>query len=78
LGIFPIVAVLGMMKLRQSGKSILKMPGYPYVQLIFIAAGIMMLTLSYLERPVESLIAILTVFSGIPFYYWFKRKRERL
>jgi len=78
LGIFPIVAVLGMMKLRQSGKSILKMPGYPYVQLIFIAAGIMMLTLSYLERPVESLIAILTVFSGIPFYYWFKRKRELL
>jgi len=76
LGIFPIIAVLGVLKLRQSGKSVLKMPGYPYVQLIFMAVGILMLVLSYLERPVESLIAILTVFSGVPFYYWFKRKRN--
>ena len=76
LGIFPIIAVLGVVKLRQSGNSVLKMPGYPYVQLIFMAAGILMLVLSYLERPVESLIAILTVFSGVPFYYWFKRKRR--
>jgi len=76
LGIFPIIAVLGVVKLRQSGKSVLKMPGYPFVQIIFIAAGIIMLVLSYLERPVESLVAILTVLSGIPFYYWFKRKRS--
>ena len=76
LGIFPIIAVLGVVKLRQSGNSVLKMPGYPFVQLIFMAAGILMLVLSYLERPVESLIAILTVFSGVPFYYWFKRKQR--
>jgi len=76
LGIFPIIAVLGVIKLRQSGESRLKMPGYPYVQLIFIAAGILMLVLSYLERPNESLIAVLTVFSGVPFYYWFKRKNR--
>ena len=75
LGIFPIIAVLGVVKLRQSGKSVLKLPGYPFVQIIFIAAWILMLVLSYLERPVESFVAILTVFSGIPFYYWFKRKR---
>jgi APA family basic amino acid/polyamine antiporter len=76
LGIFPIIAVLGVFKLRQSGKSVLKMPGYPYVQIIFIFAGILMLVLSYLERPVESLVAIFTALSGIPFYYWFKRKRN--
>jgi len=76
LGIFPIIAVLGVIKLRSSGKSILKMPGYPYVQLIFITAGILMLVLSFLERPTESSIAILTVFTGIPFYYWFKRQRR--
>ena len=77
LGIFPIIAVLGVMKLRQSGKSTLKLPGYPYAQLIFITAWILMLVLSFLERPVESLIAILTVFSGIPFYYWFKRNLSK-
>jgi basic amino acid/polyamine antiporter, APA family len=73
LGIFPILAVLGVFKLRKSGKSVLKLPGYPYVQVIFILSGIFMLVLSYLERPVESSIAILTALSGIPFYYWFKR-----
>ena len=76
LGIFPIIAVLGILKIRKSGKSVLKMPGYPYVQIIFIFSGILMLVLSYLERPVESSIAILTALSGIPFYYWFKRKRN--
>jgi APA family basic amino acid/polyamine antiporter len=75
LGIFPIIAVLGVFKVRQSGKTILKMPGYPYVQIIFVLAGVLMLVLSYLERPNESLIAILTALSGIPFYYWFKRKK---
>ena len=76
LGIFPIIAVLGVLKLRKSGKSVLKMPGYPYVQLIFIFSGILMLLLSFFERPIEALIAILTALSGIPFYYWFKRKRN--
>jgi APA family basic amino acid/polyamine antiporter len=75
LGIFPIIAVLGVLKLRQSGKSVLKMPGYPYVQIIFVLAGTLMLIFSYLERPTESLVAILTALSGIPFYYWFKRKK---
>jgi len=72
LGIFPIIAVLGVVKLRQSGKSVLKLPGYPFVQIIFIGAGILMLVLSFLERPVESCVAILTALSGIPFYYWFR------
>ena len=76
LGIFPIIAVLGVVKHRIAGKSILKMPGYPYVQIVFILSGLFMLVLSYLERPVESSIAILTALSGIPFYYWFKRKRS--
>jgi APA family basic amino acid/polyamine antiporter len=75
LGIFPIIAVLCVLKIRQSGKTVLKMPGYPFVQIVFISAGILMLVLSYFERPVESLVAILTALSGIPFYYWFKRKR---
>ncbi|MDR0796375.1 MAG: amino acid permease [Tannerella sp.] len=76
LGIFPIIAVLGVLKIRRSGKSVLKMPGYPYVQLIFIFASLVMLVLAYLERPVESLIAILTALSGVPFYFWFKRKKR--
>jgi APA family basic amino acid/polyamine antiporter len=74
LGIFPILAVFGVFKLRKSGKSILKLPGYPYVQVLFIATGMGMLVLAYLERPWESSIAILTALSGIPVFYWFKKR----
>jgi APA family basic amino acid/polyamine antiporter len=76
LGIFPILAVLGVFKLRMSGKSKLKLPGYPVVHIIFIVSGISMLVLAYLERPVESSIAILTALSGIPVFYWFKKKNK--
>jgi APA family basic amino acid/polyamine antiporter len=77
LGIFPIIAVLGVFKLRLTGKSKLKLPGYPVVHVFFIVAGIVMLGLAYFERPVESSIAVLTALSGVPAYYWFKRKRNK-
>lgn len=77
LGIFPIIAVLGVFKLRITGKSKLKMPGYPFVHIVFILTGIIMLVLAYLERPQESTIAIVTALSGIPVYYWFNYTKNR-
>lgn len=74
LGIFPIIAVAGVFKLRIQNRSRLKLPGFPVIHLIFIASGITMLVLAYMQRPVESSVAILTALSGIPVFYWFKRK----
>jgi APA family basic amino acid/polyamine antiporter len=51
------------------------MPGYPLVPLIYVGAGTMMLILSYLERPMESSLAICTVLAGIPVFLWFRRKK---
>lgn len=76
LGIFPILAVLGVFKLRLTGKSTLKLPGYPIVHVVFILTGIAMLILAFFERPWESSIAILTALSGIPVFYWFKSKKN--
>ncbi len=76
LGIFPIIAVLGVFKLRASGKSVLKIPGFPYVHIVFILTNIAMLMLAFFERPGESSVAVLTALSGIPVYYWFKRNRK--
>ncbi|WP_158864400.1 APC family permease [Maribellus comscasis] len=75
LGIFPIIAVLGIFKLRSRKESKLKLPGYPFVHIFYILTGIVMLVLAYFEKPIESTIAVLTALSGIPVYYWFKRKR---
>ncbi len=74
LGIFPILAVAGVMKLRLSGKSVLKISGFPIIPLLYIIPNIIILVLAYLERPVESSIAILTVIIGIPLYFYFFKK----
>ena len=76
LGIFPILAVAGAFKLRLRKQSALRLPGYPLIHLVFIVVSVAMLVLAYFERPVESSIAILTALSGIPVYYWFKRKEH--
>jgi len=78
LGIFPILAVLGVFKLRMTGQSKLKLPGYPVAHIFFIVVSIAILVLAYFERPWESTIAILTALSGIPVFYWFKMKKEKL
>ncbi|RIH66630.1 amino acid permease [Mariniphaga sediminis] len=78
LGIFPILAVLGVFKLRIAGKSRLKLPGYPVAHVFFIIVSLAILVLAYFERPWESTIAILTALSGIPVFYWFKKKNGKL
>lgn len=78
LGIFPILAVAGVFKLHKQGKRGVKLPGYPFVPLIFIVANVAILVLACLLRPVESLVALLTALSGLPVYYGFKKRKKRL
>ncbi len=74
LGIFPILAVMGVFKLPSADRP----PWYPVAALFFAAVSVMILVLAYLERPVESSIAIVTVLAGIPFYVVFARSRARV
>jgi basic amino acid/polyamine antiporter, APA family len=74
LGLFPILAVLGVFKLRRTGRSVVKLPGYPVVPAVYILAGLTILILSFLQRPKESSIAMATVLIGIPIYFVFKKK----
>ncbi|MFH1965414.1 MAG: amino acid permease [Acidobacteriota bacterium] len=73
LGIFPLLSVIGVIKIRMAGTSKLRLPGYPFVQLLFVAVSVFILVLALLERPLESSIAIFTVLAGIPVYFLFRR-----
>ncbi len=73
LGIFPILTVIGVFKLRKNNPNALRIAGFPFAQVIYITPGILILFLAFLERPIESSIASLTVIAGIPAYYIFKR-----
>jgi APA family basic amino acid/polyamine antiporter len=73
LGIFPIMTVMGVWKLRKNNPGALHLKGFPVTQIIYVSAGILILVLSFLERPFESSIALLTVLVGIPAYLIFKK-----
>jgi APA family basic amino acid/polyamine antiporter len=77
LGIFPVLTVMGLFKLRKKGTGEIKMPGYPVTQMIYILTGIMILVLSFLERPLESSIALAVVAAGIPAFLIFRRISSR-
>jgi APA family basic amino acid/polyamine antiporter len=72
LGIFPLLAVFGVFKLRKQGLLPYRMPGYPILPSFYLLAGAGILCLGFLESPVPSLIALATVAAGIPAYYLFK------
>jgi APA family basic amino acid/polyamine antiporter len=73
LGIFPLLAVLGVFKLRRTGRSAVRLPGFPVAPAVYIVVGTAILVLAFLQRPVESLVAIGTALAGIPVYGLFRR-----
>jgi APA family basic amino acid/polyamine antiporter len=76
LAIFPILAVLGVFKLRRLGIAG-KLLGFPLTPIFFIIISLLMLIFSFLQRPLESLVAIATLLLGIPLYFCFFRKKTR-
>ncbi len=73
LGIFPLLTVAGVWKLRKIKPEGIRLKGFPFTQIIYLAAGSLILILSFLERPLESSVAILTVLAGIPAFYLFRK-----
>jgi APA family basic amino acid/polyamine antiporter len=76
LGIFPILTVAGLFKMRRGGDIPYISPGFPIAQLVFMVVGVSILLLSWFKRPAESSIALGTVAIGIPVYWIFKRGRR--
>ena len=74
LGLFPILSVLGVFKLRREKKSAYRMPGFPVVPLVYILAGGTILVLGFLERPVESSIALGMALVGVPIFFLFRSR----
>jgi len=74
LGIFPILVVLGVFKLRKQGLGSYRMPGYPVAPVVYVLFGILILVLAFLQSPLISSIALATTALGVP-AFWLFRKR---
>ncbi|MGM0463582.1 MAG: APC family permease [Bacteroidota bacterium] len=76
LGIFPLLTIAGSFKIRKTKKIHSRIPGFPIPQLIYLSSGILILVLAFMERPIESSVALLTVAAGIPAYLVFSSRRS--
>jgi APA family basic amino acid/polyamine antiporter len=50
--------------------------GYPVVPLIYISISALFILNTLIERPVQAAWAIVLLLSGLPFYYYFRRRRD--
>jgi APA family basic amino acid/polyamine antiporter len=74
LGIFPLFAVAGLLKMKASATTGERYFWYPWAPVIYLASGACILLLSFFQRPAESSLAILSVLLGVPVYVCFKRR----
>jgi APA family basic amino acid/polyamine antiporter len=78
--IFYGMIVFGVIVLRFKMKNTprpYKTIGYPVVPILFVIFCIMLVVISIMEMPKESLIGLGLIFSGLPFYLmWYKRSKE--
>jgi len=74
LGIFPLLAVAGVLRLKSRGITAGKSYWYPWAPIIYLASGTCILLLAFFHRPAESTLAILSVLVGVPVYVCFKGK----
>jgi APA family basic amino acid/polyamine antiporter len=51
-----------------------RVPLYPLIPLFYLGMSVLILSYTILERPTESLLAIGTVLSGTPLYFWWRGK----
>jgi len=78
LGIFPLLTIAGSFRIRKNKTIRTSIPGFPVPQLIYLSTGIIILFLAFLERPLESSVALLTVAAGIPAYFLFKYRNRKI
>ena len=77
LGLFPLLAVMGVFKIRKRGMGEFRMPGFPAAPLIYVLTGIPILILGFLHSPGPSGVAILTVAAAVPAYALIRRRERR-
>ena len=75
--VFYGLIVFGVIILRKRKKDLhrpYKTLGYPLVPLIFTLFCLVLLAVTFIESPAKSIIGLMLILSGLPFYYYWKKK----
>ena len=82
LAVFAIFLFNGLLaaaviKMKRNGMIKVKVIGYPAVQVLVILFSLVLTINTFLTEPKQSLLGVCLVLSGIPFYYYFKKKAKQ-
>ena len=69
------LAAAGLIKMKMQKKITKKVIGYPVVPVIIILFCLVLVINTLVVQPRATLFGLLLMFSGVPFYFWFKRRK---
>lgn len=73
--LFYALLAVGLIKMKRRGVITQKLPGYPFTAILFIVASGALLINTILTQPQQTLIGVILMFSGVPFYFMFKKQQ---
>jgi APA family basic amino acid/polyamine antiporter len=79
--IFYGMTVAGVVVLRRKKPELsrpFRVPGYPWLPLAFCFAALALSASAVLARPFRSCAGMALILTGVPFYFWFRRRYNRL
>ena len=65
---------IAFIKMKKKGRISNKVFGYPVIQGIIILFSVTLIINTIVSQPLQSLIGLGLMFTGVPFYYYFKKK----
>jgi APA family basic amino acid/polyamine antiporter len=70
------LAAVGLIRMKMQKKITKKVIGYPVIPVIIIIFSIVLVTNTLITQTRASLLGLLLMFSGTPFYFWFKKNKR--
>ncbi|HRI19797.1 MAG TPA: amino acid permease [Panacibacter sp.] len=71
---FYLLLAWGLIRMKRNGKITIKVIGYPVLPIIVILFCLALLANTVIVQPQQSLTGLVLVLTGVPFYYYFKKK----
>ncbi|WP_210516975.1 APC family permease [Hymenobacter terricola] len=63
------------LKMKQQGRITGRVTGYPIIQFIILLFALALVLNTLVSQPRQTLTGVFLILSGIPFYYYFKRRK---
>jgi basic amino acid/polyamine antiporter, APA family len=69
---------LALIKMKRAGMIKVKLTAYPFAQIVIILFSIVLLINTVVSQPKQSLTGIFLVLTGLPFYFYFRKKDRQV